>query len=236
MGAGAAAIGSEALGTAGEAYAAREQAKAAEAASKYGADIQEKIAARELAAQQQLTGLQLESQNILADAYRQAYQRAQQQYGTGETGLPELYAEAPEELEILREQALTGQAEELQQGVGQLQSALAQQGVRGGQAATQLRRGIGEMTEAASENIQNLIAREALQRAGEERQYRTAQQQALQQFMLTPESAQYSQLQTPEQEAYLRGLLEEYQAVGKPTKPVSKTNTKSVPFWGRKRR
>ena len=198
MGAGAAAIGSEALGTAGEAYAAREQAKAAEAASKYGADIQEKIAARELAAQQQLTGLQLESQNILADAYRQAYQRAQQQYGTGETGLAELYAEAPEELEILREQALTGQAEELQQGVGQLQSALAQQGVRGGQAATQLRRGIGEMTEAASENIQNLIAREALQRAGDERQYRTAQQQALQQFMLTPESAQYSQLQTPE--------------------------------------
>lgn len=195
----------------GTAYAAKKQSES----SKYGANIQNEIAKRDLAAQQALTGYQITSQEQLADALRSSYGNVQSQYGTGESNLSNLYAQTPEELETLKQQALTGQAKELQQGTSQLQSALASAGVRGTQAATQMRRGIGEMTESANQNIDKLIANEAMQRAQEQRQYTAGQQQAMQNYMLNPEMAKYSQGQTTAQSDELKKLLQNYMNVGK---------------------
>lgn len=201
-------------------YAANKQAKAAEYAARqqaeasgYSADVQNKISARELAAQQALTGYTSAQQQQLADAYRSAYQGTSADYKTGESNLAELFAKSPEELETLKKQALRGESEGLQEGTSALNAALAQQGVRGGQAATQLRRGIGETTTGATENIQNLMANEAINRAAEKRQYTEQQQQAKQQFMLSPESAQYSQQTNSAQSANLQNLLNKYLAV-----------------------
>lgn len=207
---------------AGGAYAAREQAKANRAIAGLSVEQQERMDIRRLREQQALTPLAQSQQQQLAEAYRQAYQQAETGMGEREQSLRTQFEQAPEELETLRQQAITGQAEELQQGMGQLQAGLAGAGVRGGQAATQLRRGVGEMTEAATENIQGLMAQEALQRSGQEREYDMARQMAQQQFLLSPQSAQYSQAMTPEQKAYQEAQLEEYRAIDKKSAPVSK--------------
>ena len=193
----------------------------------YSTDVQAELARRGLAQSQQRIGLEQAQQQQLSEAYRGAYQRGLGEYGAGEEQLAGRFEQAPEELEILRQQALTGQAEELQQGARQLQSGLAAAGVRGGQAATQMRRGIGEMTEAASRDIQGLMAGEAIDRAAQQRQYDIASQMARQQFLLSPESARYSQQTSPEQAAYQQQLMENYQGVGPET--IGQTPNYEVP-------
>jgi len=203
----------------------------------YSTDVQAELARRGLAQSQQRIGLEQAQQQQLSEAYRGAYQRGLGEYGAGEEQLAGRFEQAPEELEILRQQALTGQAEELQQGARQLQSGLAAAGVRGGQAATQMRRGIGEMTEAASRDIQGLMAGEAIDRAAQQRQYDIASQMARQQFLLSPESARYSQQTSPEQAAYQQQLMENYQGVRpeqvavteRPDVPVSQVPDIPVP-------
>lgn len=212
MGEAAAGIGAGVSGFA-QAYAADRAAKRQAEAAKYGSDVSNQIAQRNLEAEQQLTGYTTEQQKQLTDAYRQAYQQALGQYASGENKLNTMFETSPEELKTLEEQALTGQSKELQQGKSALQAGLAQAGVRGGQAATQLNRGIGEMTQNATQNIQGLIANEAINRANQQRQYTGQQQQNLQNFMLNPQSAQYSQITTPEQEAKLKELMQKYLAV-----------------------
>lgn len=217
MAIGAAAIeaGGTILGGVAQGYGSKKSAESSAAASRYGADIQNKIALRNLQAEQALTPLQVQEQANLANAYRSAYQKTGTGYQKGEQSLASRFEQTPEALNVLEQQALTGQAEELQQGMGQLNTGLAQAGVRGGQAATQMRHGIGEMTQGAVENIQGLKANEAISRANQQREYEMAKQQAQQAFLLNPESAQYSTNETPEQTAYRKAQLEKYQAVGR---------------------
>lgn len=194
-------------------YFAKKAAEEQASASRYGADVQGRIAKRQFEAEQALTPLQIQQQQQLAESYRGAYGQAQEQYGAGEEQLAELFSRSPEELEQLKESIYTGQAKQLQQGAGQLQAGLAQAGVRGGQAATQMRRGIGEMTETAGQNIQDLISQEAMGRAGEQRQYMAGQQAGRQQFLLDPTSAQYSQEETPEEAAYREAQLRKFEQI-----------------------
>jgi hypothetical protein len=203
----------QAIGGVAQGYGSKKAAESSAGASKYGADVSNQVAARQLKADQASTAYQSAQSQQLSDAYRQAYQNQASNYSTGESNLANLYSKSPEELETLKNQALTGQAEELQQGTGQLNAALAQQGVRGGQAATQMRRGIGEMTKNASENIQNIIANEAINRAKEQRQYSAGEQQNIQNFLLNPQSAQYSQATTADQQQNLKDLMSKYLAV-----------------------
>lgn len=202
------------LGGVAQGYGTKKAAESQSAASRYGTDVSAQTAAKQLEAEKALNQYNLTSQQNLANAYRSAYQGAQNQYNTGETNLSNLYSKSPEELETLKQQILTGQSKELQQGTGQLNAALASSGVRGGQAATQLRRGIGEMTQNASENLQNITANDALERAKEQRGYTAQQQQALQNFMLNPQSAQYSQTQSGDQATQLKNLLAQYMKSG----------------------
>jgi len=139
------------------------------------------------------------------NALRSAYQGQRGDYTQGEQGLAglfnqaspelqEMYNKTPQELEQLKESILKGNAKQLQQGTSQFNAALAQQGVRGGQAATQQRRQIGETTDAASQSIQDLISTEALNRrnrqtqeaenrGSQQRQYEMGKQGNIQQFL-----------------------------------------------------
>jgi hypothetical protein len=221
------AVGSTLSGIA-QGYGTKKASEINANASRYGIDVSEAAAKRQLEADKSLTAYTSANQQQLADAYRNAYQTTGNQYETGQKNLASLYDTAAPELGVLEQQALTGQAKELQQGTSQLNANLAQQGVRGGQAATQLARGVGDMTKNASDNIQAIIANEAMQRAGEKRQNAAQTTSAQQQFLLNPQSAQYSQATTPKQQANLEALMKKYLAVGNETTSANTNNKASI--------
>jgi len=185
-------FGAKAQGDAAE-QAASEQA----ASSRYAADINKKIsdANRIMQAQQfaQQFGLQQQGQQFgqeEAKARRAAYEKmlgtGVGQMGAGEQAISQLGIAAPKELQQMKQDILSGSAESLQQGVGQLQAGLAQQGIRGGQAATQLRRGIGEMGIGAQKDINQLLGNEAMQRQAQLMAYQQAKALGGQKATLTP--------------------------------------------------
>ena len=103
---------------------------------------------------------------------KKAYEQAIGNMGAGEAGLQSSLAQGePPEVAQARKDALTGQAAGLQQASGQMQAALAQQGVRGGQAATQLRRGLGEMGSSTTMDINRQQADEAMRKRALMQQY-----------------------------------------------------------------
>lgn len=175
------------LGTAlGGFLGGRQQRKGAEAsagASRYGIDVgkqQSVLGTRETREQQAL------QQELLRRQRQAEAQAAGGVFGEltaaaqpREERLEQLFGEAPPELQTLQEDILSGQAEQLQQGTSQLQAALAGAGVRGGQAATQLSRGIGGTTKDASRDLNRILANEAMQRAGAERDYQGGLSQLL---------------------------------------------------------
>jgi hypothetical protein len=77
-------------------------------------------------------------------------------------------------LQKAKQDILSGSSEAMQQASGQMQANLAQQGVRGGQAATQLRRGIGTMGENAMTEINKMMMSEEDKRMSEKRAYEAA--------------------------------------------------------------
>lgn len=211
--------------------------------SKSVANIQAKTAADQLAYTKQVYGEQ-------SSAYKRAYEQAQNAAQQAGTDLNSLYAntqsdisgqysnlgqnlnsgysnaleqagKTPDEILQLKKDIETGNAKTLSQGRNELAASLATQGVRGGQAATQMRRGIGEQTEAATENVnqlmgstanqskayqqallnQQLQSQQQLGTQGINAQQQLAQQQlsgkeaynqALQAFLNSPESAKYN--------------------------------------------
>jgi len=76
----------------------------------------------------------------------------------GETGAPLA------ELGAARQDMLTGNAAALNQGAGQMGANLARQGSRGGQAATLMNRGTGQMANDANSQINQMAIDEASQR------------------------------------------------------------------------
>jgi len=178
MGLGAAAtVGSDIFGGIasglGGLLGGRQQRKAAE--------VQAAAQAREGTANRQLTREQAALQEAMQQRQRQAEGiAAPQVFGelTGAAGqqeqrLTDLFSQAPPELQTLKEDILSGQSEQLQTGTRALEAQLAQEGVRGGQAATQLRRGTGEMTEDATRDINRIMAQEAIGRQQSETGYRS---------------------------------------------------------------
>jgi hypothetical protein len=74
------------------------------------------------------------------------------------------------ELGQAKQDVLTGNAAGMQQGAAQMKTNLAQSGVRGGQAATALNRGTGQMGVDATQQINQM----ALDEAGQRRNMRNA--------------------------------------------------------------
>jgi hypothetical protein len=192
-----------ALGKLGGAYiqgrAAENVAKRQEDMSKYATDIGAERAKEELEYTKAVYG-----EN--SDAYRQAYQKALAAIQSGEKGLEGGYESAieqagqtPEEILNLKKDIETGNTRTLEQGRNQLAAALATGGVRGGQAATQLRRGIGEQTQAATEDINRLMANVATQSKAYQQALLNQQlvgkegsQAAKERFVYNPESAKFA--------------------------------------------
>lgn len=89
----------------------------------------------------------------------------------GEAGFNAAVGEQLPELEQAAQDILKQGAQGLQQGAGQLGAELEKGGIRGGQAATQLRRGIGSMAEDTQMDINRLKYEDAAKRAAEKRAY-----------------------------------------------------------------
>lgn len=142
-------------------------------------------AKKEAAKQRAFEAQQAEAQRALTReqfgarkaAYEEALGRAGTMASTGEQAFLDESAKSPEELEAMRQQILSGQSETLQKGAGQLSAELSKGGMRGGQAMTQMRRGIGEMTTEGLKDITQLETEDALRRAAERRAYLQAKAQ-----------------------------------------------------------
>lgn len=115
-----------------------------------------------------------ERQKALKEAYDAIIQRGQTDFGAGEQGFLQEAGQATPELQQMKQDILSGQAESLGQAGGEMQAQLARTGMRGGQASQALKRGIGQMGIQGQRDINQLIGGEAMQRAAERRAYQSA--------------------------------------------------------------
>jgi hypothetical protein len=128
-----------------------------------------------------------------ADILRSSYQKALERAGltgtrAGEEFMREAGTTAPE-LEQLKRDIRERGTETMQDVAKQTAARLAAGGVRGGQAATQMRRGIGEVGKATQRDLNAIIAQDALRRQAERMAYQKALGLGAEAFMLSPESA-----------------------------------------------
>lgn len=98
--------------------------------------------------------------NATGNAQASAYQDALGNLKSGEAGIQAAQGENPFLADVTSDIA-TRNAKELQQGTAQMGTNLAEQGVRGGQGATLLNRGSGEMATNAMNNVTNLKFQDA---------------------------------------------------------------------------
>lgn len=125
--------------------------------------------------------------NLRKKAYDEMLGRAGATATAGESALSRLTGTQLPELAQMKQDVLNQNNQALNQGASQLQASLQQAGLRGGQAGTQLSRGIGSMTQSANQDINKMIYDEALQRKQLQAAYEAAKAQAgtqagLQQF------------------------------------------------------
>lgn len=125
--------------------------------------------------------------NLRKKAYDEMLARAGTTATEGESALSGLTGTQLPELAQMKEDVLNNNNQALNQGASQLQASLQQAGLRGGQAGTQLSRGIGSMTQTANQDINKMIYDEANQRKQLQAAYEAAKAQAgtqanLQQF------------------------------------------------------
>ena len=125
--------------------------------------------------------------NLRKKAYDEMLGRADTTATEGEEALSGLTSTPLTELTQMKQDVLNNNNQALNQGASQLQASLQQAGLRGGQAGTQLSRGVGSMTQSANQDINKLIYDEANQRKQLQAAYEAAKAQSgtqagLQQF------------------------------------------------------
>jgi len=121
-------------------------------------------AAQQAKAQQEQLDAENERQSRREDAYNALIGRGTKDFGEGETQFLSTYEKAPTELEQVKKDILSGGTAAMKAGSTQMQSDLASQGVRGGQASTLLARGAGEMTRGVQSDVDKQVLSEALER------------------------------------------------------------------------
>lgn len=174
------------LGGKSQADASAEAARQQRLGMQYGADVSKQINTENL-----------DYQRMRDAALRSSYQNALrgpggavESLGKTEDELNRLSTTSPEEFMRMKNDIATGQSEQLQRGTGELASRLAMSGVRGGQAATQMRRGIGEMTTGALRDYNQLTAQEAMQRKASMQAYQAAKGQQQSSMIYNPMAGQ----------------------------------------------
>jgi len=116
-------------------------------------------------------GAQQDRQAALQKAYYDSMAKGGEVAQSGESGLLSSLAKPSESLEAQKQDILSGQSEAMQNTSSQIQANLAQQGVRGGQAATQLNRGVGAVGESALSDISKLQYGDEAKRDAMKRSY-----------------------------------------------------------------
>lgn len=107
-------------------------------------------------------------------AYESMLKRAADIQTEGEGAFNNLVANPNSYLGVMQRQLNDNTNKDLNMGRNQLNLALAQQGLRGGQAATQLNRGIGNMTTQANQDLNNMMYDEEQQRRNLQAAYNQA--------------------------------------------------------------
>ena len=107
-------------------------------------------------------------------AYESMLKRATEVQTEGEGAFNNLVANPNSYLGVMQRQLNDNTNKDLNMGRNQLNLALAQQGIRGGQAATQLNRGIGAMTTQANQDLNNMMYDEEQQRRNLQAAYNQA--------------------------------------------------------------
>ena len=116
--------------------------------------------------------------NARKRAYESMLGQAGSDFKTGEGQFMTEANTANPELATMQNQINTQGAQALQDTAGQINLANTQAGARGGQAATQLRRGIGEVGANVQKDVNKLKFDESAQRAGERRAYTASKARA----------------------------------------------------------
>jgi len=159
------------FGATGQAKAQREQIEAQKAMSK--ADLAERK--RQFDILQPFREKQFGAQESARGAERAAYEsrlgRAGQQFAGGEEAFLGSVDQPSAGVEALQQNILESQQPGIEAANRQLQAQLAQQGVRGGQAVTQARRGTGELMQQSLRDISGVQAQDTLTREAEKRAY-----------------------------------------------------------------
>lgn len=107
-----------------------------------------------------------------------AYRQAERRYGTGteqmqagESALMSELAQSPEMLQQIKKDIAEGSTEAQQQQAGQMNVALAQQGVRGSQAARLRGRESGRLSKDLMRDVNRLTYEDLLRRSGAKTDY-----------------------------------------------------------------
>ena len=146
-----------ALELGGDIYSAKIQAREA----KRQRDYEQAQFNKQFAEQKSQFGQEFGLKKQQDAAKQRAYQQALQSGAAGEQGLmAATQAGTPADIEQMRQDMIAGNKESIGAGASQIQAGLAQQGVRGGQAATQLSRGVGSMALQGQRDINQMIAQE----------------------------------------------------------------------------
>ena len=107
-------------------------------------------------------------------AYDEIMKKANEYQTSGETAFNNVVNTQNPYLGVMQRQINDNTNKDLNMGRNQLNLALAQQGLRGGQAATQLNRGIGNMTTQANQDLNNMMYDEEQQRRNLQAAYNQA--------------------------------------------------------------
>lgn len=107
-------------------------------------------------------------------AYNNMIQRATRTQNDAENVLNNIYSNPNSYLGIMQRQLNDNTNKSLNMGRNQLNTALAQQGIRGGQAGIQLARGIGSMTNQANQDLNSMMFDEEQQRRNLQSAYNQA--------------------------------------------------------------
>ena len=133
--------------------------------SEYGQGLQQ---------QNQNTNIGAAQNDISKQSYGAAITTAQGSLANDTSDFNATTGSTPEEITELKNNILKNESPALQKAAAQQSANLAQSGVRGGQAATLLNRGTGEMANTAESNIDQLIANDASQREAQSAAYESA--------------------------------------------------------------
>jgi hypothetical protein len=155
----------------------------------FGANAQADAARKQAEIEQQQIAFNQQQQTARQNAYNNMLTTSGNQMGAADTAFNNSVSQAPTELAQAKQDVLAGSARGINKAADTMGASNAANGIRGGQAATLLNRGIGEMGIQTQENLNQMGLTDAETRAAALRSYEAMKAGNAQQANLKP--AQY---------------------------------------------